>query len=291
VFTQNLHAHGQFDDGKSTLEEMLLASKAAGLKSLGFSVHCPLPFGTDWACTDSSLPGYIAEVRRLKDKYADVMEVFLGIEWDVTAEAFDLSHFDYAIGSAHHLPQPMKLPENCPADLARQFTTDYPSVDDSADATARCLMGHFGGDRDAYAKAYFAEVKKVAAKDGAQIVGHFDLLTKFDEERSFFTPPTKAYMDAALDAMETLVRADKIFEINTGAISRGHRSAPYPSRELLCALREMGGRVTISADTHHVSSVACAFDLAEQAARACGFRELWRLARVDGTPVFIPEQL
>jgi len=97
-------------------------------------------------------------------------------------------------------------------------------------------------------------------------------------------------MKAALDAMEVLVRADKIFEVNTGAISRGYRSEPYPSRELLCALREMGGKVTISADTHHVSSVACAFDLAERTIRACGFREIWRLARVGAAPVFVAEE-
>ena len=291
MFTQNLHAHGQFDDGKSTLEEMLLASKAAGLKSLGFSVHCPLPYGSVWACAHDSLPAYIAEVRRLQEKYAGKMELFLGVEWDVIADDFDLSPFDYAIGSVHHLPLPMKLPDNCPPELAKAFAVDYPSVDESADATARCLSGHFGGDTDAYAKAYFAEVKKVAAKADAQIVGHFDLLTKFDEERCFFTPPTKAYTDAALDAMDTLVKADKIFEINTGAISRGYRSEPYPSRELLCALREMGGKVTISADTHHVSSVTCAFEQAEKIARECGFTQVWKLARVDGKPVFVSEQL
>ena len=291
MFTQNLHAHGQFDDGKSTLEEMLLASKAAGLTSLGFSVHCPLPYGSVWACAQENLPAYIAEVRRLQEKYAGQIELFLGVEWDVIADDFDLSPFDYAIGSVHHLPMAMKLPDNCPPELAKAFAVDYPSVDESADATARCLNGHFGGDTDAYAKAYFSEVKKIAAKEGAQIVGHFDLLTKFDEQRRFFTPPTKVYIDAALDAMETLVKAGKIFEINTGAISRGYRSEPYPSRKLLCALRDIGGKVTISADTHHISSVACAFNQAEKAAQECGFREVWKLARVNGKPEFIPEKL
>ena len=291
MFTQNLHAHGQFDDGKSTLEEMLLASKAAGVKSIGFSVHSPLPYGSVWACPETRLSEYIAEVRRLEKKYAGIIEVFLGLEWDVIAQDVDLSPFDYAIGSVHHLPLSMRLPENCPTELARMFAVDYPSVDESADAMARCLAGHFDGDADAYARAYFAEVKKVAAQDKARIVGHFDLLTKFDEERRFFTPPTKAYTDAALDAMETLVRADKIFEVNTGAISRGYRSEPYPSRELLCALREMGGKVTISADTHHVSSVTCAFDQAEQTIRSSGFAEIWRLARVDGKPEFVAETL
>lgn len=291
MFTQNLHAHGQFDDGKSTLEEMLLASKAAGLTSIGFSVHSPLPYGSVWACPQARLAEYMETVRALERKYTGEMEVFLGVEWDVISQDVDLSPFDYAIGSVHHLPLSMRLPENCPPELAAQFAVDYPSVDESADATARCLEGHFAGDADAYAKAYFAEVKKVAAQERAQIVGHFDLLTKFDEERRFFTPQTAVYMQAALDAMETLIKVGKIFEVNTGAISRGYRSEPYPSRELLGALHEMGGKVTISADTHHVSSVTCAFDLAERTIRECGFSQIWRLARVDGKPQFVPEKL
>lgn len=291
MFTQNLHAHGQFDDGKSTLEEMVLASKAAGLESIGLSVHSPLPYGGVWACPQDQLGAYIAEVRRLAQKYAGQIEVFLGIEWDVISKDVDLSPFDYVIGSVHHLPMNMRLPENCPPELAKRFAVDYPNVDESGEATARCLNGHFAGDADAYARAYFAEVKKVAAQEKAQIVGHFDLLTKFDEERRFFTPPTKAYTEAALDAMEALVRADKIFEVNTGAISRGYRSEPYPSRELLGALREMGGRVTISADTHHVSSVTCAYNLAERVIRESGFKEVFRLVRADGQPAFVPQKL
>ncbi len=291
MFTQNLHAHGQFDDGACTLEAMLLASKAAGLTSIGFSVHSPLPYGCVWACPAERLDAYRSTVQALRDKYAGEMEVFCGMEWDVLSEDVDLSAFDYAIGSAHHLPVPMKLPEGCPPKLAARFALDYPCVDESADATQTCLDGHFGGDRDAFAQAYFAQIARVAQQPGAQIVGHFDLLTKFDEARGFFTPETPAYRAAALHAMETLARAGKIFEVNTGAIARGYRTTPYPSRALLGALREMGGRVTISADTHHTSSVAGAFELAERLIREAGFREVWRLARVDGRAAFVPETL
>lgn len=291
MFTQNLHAHSTYDDGKSTLEEMILASKAAGLTSIGFSVHSPLPYGSTWACPREKLGEYIADVRRLQEKYAGEIEVFAGIEWDVIEESTDLASFDYAIGSAHHLPQRMRGAQGCPPELSGLFEMDYPSVDESAEATRRCMDGYFAGSSDAMAAAYFAEVSKVAAQPLAKIVGHFDLLTKFDEGYGFFTPMTKAYMDAALPVMERLVKAGKIFEVNTGAISRGYRSDPYPHPALLCALREMGGMVTISADAHHVSGVACAFELAERRIREAGFTQIWRLARVDGKPVFVSEKL
>ena len=90
-------------------------------------------------------------------------------------------------------------------------------------------------------------------------------------------------MNAALSAMEKLVRAGKIFEINTGAISRGHRTTPYPDKALLGALREMGGKITISADAHHASGVACAFDKAQALAESCGYTSAMVLRRkADG---------
>ena len=104
MIPQNLHMHSTWDDGKCSIEEMILASKAAGLKSVGFSVHCPMPFENSWECPKERLPDYIAEVRALKAKYTGMIDVYCGIEWDVTADDFDLSAFDYVIGSVHEIP-------------------------------------------------------------------------------------------------------------------------------------------------------------------------------------------
>ena len=77
-------------------------------------------------------------------------------------------------------------------------------------------------------KCITGELEKVALEPETDIVGHFDLLTKFNERRCFFDEESPAYRRAALRAMEALVAAGKIFEVNTGAISRGYRSTPYP---------------------------------------------------------------
>ena len=50
--------------------------------------------------------------------------------------------------------------------------------------------------------------------------------------------------------MDALVSVGKIFEVNTGAISRGWRTAPYPSRWALEQLKRRSARVTISSDSH-----------------------------------------
>lgn len=273
MITQNLHMHSTWDDGKNSVEEMILASKAAGLTSVGLSVHGPMPFENSWECPKERLPDYMAEVRTMQKKYAGQIDVYLGIEWDTTAKDLDLSAYDYVIGSVHEIPVP---------------GGGTRSADSNPETTAGCISECFGGDADAAAEAYFAELSKVAANPQVDIVGHFDLLTKFDEQHGFFDPASARYQKAARAAMHALVDAGKIFEINTGAISRGYRTTPYPSRELLAALHEMGGRVTVSADAHHVLGVACAFEQAERLAKTCGFKEIWVL---QGRKRFVPAPL
>lgn len=262
--------HSTWDDGRSTVEEMILASRAAGLTSVGVSVHCPMPFPNDWECPAARLPDYRAEVRALAAKYAASLRVYLGIEWDVCAGTLDLSPYDYVIGSVHELP-----------------VCGHASVDADPETTARMLAEGFGGDADAAAEMYFAEMDKVAARPEVSIVGHFDLITKFDEQLGFFDENSPRYRRAAERAMEKLVRAGKIFEVNTGAISRGYRTTPYPSARWLSLLHEMGGRVTVSADAHHVSGVTCAFDLAERRIRDAGFAQVWALEGKEFVPVDI----
>ena len=87
--------------------------------------------------------------------------------------------------------------------------------------------------------------------------------------------------------MERLAAAGKIFEINTGAISRGYRTTPYPSAPLLQALREMDGKILFTADAHHAEDICCAYDPAVQLAKDCGFTQHWILT-ADG---FVPEAL
>ena len=272
MITQNLHMHSTWDDGKNSIEEMILASKAAGLTSVGISLHGPMPFATTWGCRMEKIPAYIAEMRALQKKYAGEIDVYLGIEWDATAADLDLSAYDYVIGSVHELP------------VAGGGTR---SVDSSPEITEAYIRECFGGDADAAAEAYFAELEKVAARPEVRIVGHLDLITKFDEIGHFFNPESLRYRKAALAAMEKLIAAGKIFEVNTGAISRGYRTTPYPSKELLAKLHEMGAKVTVSADAHHVSGVTCAFDIAEKMVKEAGFEEIWVLQGKEFVPVRI----
>ena len=266
MICQNLHTHTTWDDGKNTAREMIEAALAAGMTAVGISVHSPTEPEDGWSLPAEKLPDYRWEMAALAREYAGRIRVYCGVEWDVTS-SIALAPFDYVIGSVHYLP-----------------IEGHPTVDDSEAVTERFLSEVFHGDADAAAAMYFGELERVAREPEVDIVGHFDLLTKFDERRHFFNPDSPAYRRSAEQAMEALVAAGKIFEVNTGAISRGYRKAPYPSRALLTRLCQMGGHVTVSADAHAASGIACAFDEAEALLRACGFREIYALGESGFAP-------
>ncbi|MEA4964780.1 MAG: histidinol-phosphatase HisJ family protein [Oscillospiraceae bacterium] len=269
---QNLHTHTTFDDGENTPEEMVLAAMAAGLTSLGFSSHSPLPFENDWALpSEEAARQYRAEVARLRTVYRGQIEIFCGLEYDIISVS-PLEDYDYAIGSIHFLP-----PEGGACD----------SVDETPTITAEQLARRYGGDSDRAAADYYAQYAAIAENPKLDIVGHFDLLTKFDEANHFYHADSLAYREAALAALERLARADKIIEINTGAIDKGFCTAPYPAPFLLRRLRELGGRILISSDAHSAETVTAQFAEAAALARECGFREIWMLTG-DG---FVPHPL
>ena len=261
MFTQNLHTHSIFDDGQNTLEEMILAAKNAGLASIGFSVHTPMPFedGWGWTISQKRLPEYKADVRRLKEQYRGMIDVYCGAEWEMLSKQ-EFSGYDYVIGSIHHI----------------LWEGQAYSVDAAAEHSARYLERVFRGDTETAAEAYFRQYEALAAVEEVDIVGHFDLLTKFNEQMQLYNPDSPRFQKAAEYAMEALIAKGKIFEINTGAISRGYRTTPYPSETLLKELFSRGARITISADAHRTQDVAFGFAQAEALARRCGYREAWQ---------------
>ena len=257
MITQNLHTHSTFDDGQNTMEEMVCAAISAGLTSLGFSIHTPMPYPACWTIPNGRMADYIAEARRLKTAFQDQIAVYCGAEWDLYSAERALG-FDYVIGSIHHIPADGTL---------------Y-GVDSTPEETRQYLRVF--GSADAAAEAYFRQYAALAKIEEVDIVGHIDLLTKFDEQGSFFQPDSARFMKAALEAVDVLIVAGKIFEINTGAISRGYRTTPYPSAELLREIVRRGGRITISADAHRAQDVTCRFAESESLARTCGATELWQ---------------
>lgn len=273
---QNLHTHSVFCDGKDTPEQMAQTAIEKGLTSLGFSSHGWAHPQDENSLTDEEEAAYIYAVMAARTRYRDRLKIYLGIEEDLSGRVYDDPAFDYVIASVHFVPTP----------AGRLKPVDY-----SPEVAREIVEEDFGGDFLAYARAYYREVKKIADRPEADIVGHLDLIMKYNEGEVMhpFTDP--AYLDLAQEAIDALIATDKIFEINTGAISRGYRSEPYPHATLLQYIHAHGGKVCITTDCHDRTNLDCGYDLAWKRAKAAGFDEIMILTDDGFVPVSLyPEQ-
>lgn len=256
----SVHTHSTMCDGKSSLEEMAQAAYEAGAVSFGASGHSHTPVPEDEGYTlPLDLTAYRAEVLRLREVYAGRMDVLLGIELDSRSDMdFSPAEFDYWIGSVHHLYD--------------TETRLYHSVDYTPETLVQGCQAMFHGDFLSMAEAYYADVAQAAARKPT-ILGHIDLFTKFNEKGSYFDEGDARYRAAALEALHAADPGETLLEINTGAMSRGWRSTPYPALFLLKEWRAMGGRVILTADAHSADAIVYGYDQAAALAQAAGFRQ------------------
>lgn len=239
---QDLHTHTAYCDGKHTPEEMVRAAIDKGLKRIGFSGHSPSPRGEDYAMKPEAIADYVATVRALAKKYEGRIEVLCGIEQDVYSPPVP-KDLDYIIGSVHYI----------------KVKDGYITVDYTADELRRGCLTYFDGDPYAMCEAYFAAYDELA-KLKPDIVGHIDLITKFIEQDALFDPAHPRYLAAAFGAVDAMIPTGALFEINTGALSRGYRSTPYPAEPILTYIRSRGGKVLLTGDTHRAGNLCYRFD-------------------------------
>ena len=190
-----------------------------------------------------SVARYIAEINMLKKKYAGKIKILCGVEQDYYSN-FSRIGFDYVIGSVHYI----------------KVENDFFPIDLSKDALIEIRDKHFGGDMYALIEEYYKCVGDVVLKTDADIIGHFDLISKFNEDGSLFDEDHPRYVKAYTDAIDRLIPYDKPFEVNTGAISRGYRTHPYPSRKQLEYIAKCGGFVTLTGDTHQKENLCFEFE-------------------------------
>ena len=187
----NFHTHTTFCDGKNTPEEVVLAAIEKGFGAIGFSGHGLTAKDSRYCMQDTE--AYIAEVMRLREKYRDRIQVYLGIEEDVIG-IVDRSKFEYIIGSSHY----------CKVDGV------YYSIDGSPTHFEKCLAA-FDGNSLAMAEQYYANFSAYILQRKPDIVGHFDLITKFDElgEPMFLGNPEYEHLAEKLSAVGARIRRVK----------------------------------------------------------------------------------
>ncbi len=249
----DLHTHTCFCDGANTPEAMVQEAIARGMETIGLSGHSYVSFDPGWCMSPEEILEYRAEIARLKSVYGDRIRILCGIEQDICSQIVS-SDYDYIIGSVHCLFE----------------NGVYLSVDGTLETVQKNVREQFGGDIYRYLRLYFDTVSQLAEKTDCDIVGHIDLVEKFNQGERLFSRDDYRYKRALIDAIDVLLEKDLIFEINTGAMSRGYRDLPYPSCYALRRIAEKRGRVALNSDAHRKENLMYWFEHAVQYAASCG---------------------
>jgi histidinol-phosphatase (PHP family) len=261
----NLHTHTNFCDGKDSPEEVVLQAIALGMHTIGFSGHSHTPGVYEDCCmSEQGTEEYVLEIHRLQNLYRDRIRILCGIERDALSKK--LSHtFDYSIGSVHYIEKDGIV-----------F-----AVDDTVEAVKKGVDECFHGNVYAYLKAYFETLVKFFSETPCDIVGHIDLVEKLNRDECLFSPSDYRYKRALIDAVDELAKKDVIFEINTGAISRGYRTTPYPALDIMRYLAENGGKAVITSDSHSTDGLGCAYELAYDLTKKAGLPLVNRVGKIE----------
>ncbi len=253
----NFHTHTTFCDGDNTPEQIVKAAINKGFLAIGFSGHGYTDFDLRYCMQNTD--EYINEIARLKEKYKNDIHIYLGIEEDAFCLA-DRGRFDYIIGSSHYF---------C-------IDNQYYPIDSDYDYFKKCLEA-FDNDVIRLADTYYSCFCDYIFARKPDVIGHFDLITKFDEQYSSLFLQNDDYNKIAEKYIEKASGSGCVFEVNTGAVAKKMRTSPYPAANLLRVLKKSGARVILSSDSHNVDTLDFGFDDTKKYLRDIGFTELYTI--------------
>ena len=260
--TSNYHSHSLYCDGRAGMEDFVRFALSSSFTSYGFSSHAPLPFPTAWTMEWDRMDDYVAEFRRLKEKYAGRIELYLGLEIDYlneeshpAAECFRRLPLDYRIGSVHLLYD----------DEGRVVDSDLP-----AEKFRQMVDKHFQGDVERVVRLYYERSRRMVELGGFDIVGHYNAACC---RPGILDEPW--YDRLVCDYFAEIARRGYQMEINTKAYEE--LGVFYPDVRYFPLLRELGVRMQVNSDAHYPERIASGMPEAFRALRRAGFTSVMQL--------------
>jgi len=250
----NLHTHTERSDGIGSAEDVIRIALEKGFRTLGFSDHVYTPWGTDYTLPEDP-DGYIRENLQLAEKYKDRIEIVCGIENEFDCWQVD-ERYQYNIGSRHCLP----------------VSDGHMLIDETPEILEAGIAAYYDGRGALAAKDYYMHLAEDADRFRPQIIGHFDLIRKFNRSSRFFDENSASYRRAALEAAEAAGSTGAVFEVNSSNIARKRRHILYPADFILRFILERGYPVILGSDAHDPSLLDGGFREAETRLWGLGFR-------------------
>ena len=237
----NYHSHCSFCDGRAPLEEFVKEAIRQGFYSYGVSSHAPLPFPTQWTMEWGQMEAYLDEFNNLRQKYADEIELYVGLEIDYLNEESNPSvarftelPLDYRIGSVH---------------LLYDAAGEVVDIDCSPAVFKERVDRHFNGDVLRVIRMYFDRLFRMVELGGFDILGHAD---KMHYNASCYHPGLldEPWYEALMKDYFSLVASrGYLVEINTKAYDS--LGTFYPNSRYWELMKEYQIKVLVNSDAHY----------------------------------------
>lgn len=237
----NYHSHCSFCDGRAPLEEFVKEAIRQGFYSYGVSSHAPLPFPTRWTMEWEQMEAYLDEFNNLRQKYADEIELYVGLEIDYLNEESNPSvarftelPLDYRIGSVH---------------LLYDAAGEVVDIDCSPAVFKERVDRHFNGDVLRVVRMYFDRLFRMVELGGFDILGHAD---KMHYNASCYHPGLldEPWYEALMKDYFSLVASrGYLVEINTKAYDS--LGTFYPNSRYWELMKEYQIKILVNSDAHY----------------------------------------
>ncbi|KAL2204851.1 histidinol phosphate phosphatase H [Sarocladium strictum] len=279
AFTMHSHS-GQFCPGhaKDNLEDIIRHAISIGYKTMGLTEHMPryeecdlYPEERDDPKALEVLPSrhesYLIEAQRLQKDYASQIHLLIGFETDFIRPNFT-SHvqflasppvIDYFIGSLHHV---------------HGIPIDY----DAAMYASAVAASSKNGTEEGLYEDYYDEHLVMLEGLKPKVVGHFDLVRLLSKEPGRDVREWKGVWERIIRNLKVVKEQGGWLECNTAALRKG-LAEPYPCRAIAEEWVKMGGKFTMSDDSHGIAQVATNYGRGIEYLASLGVEEVWTLKR------------
>ncbi|KAI2620608.1 histidinol-phosphatase [Hypoxylon sp. NC1633] len=278
AFTMHSHS-GQFCPGhaKDQLEAVIEHAISIGYTTIGLTEHMPRTSLDDLYPEELDDPeaslaalfprheAYLQEAQRLQAKYASQIHIIIGFEGEWLRPAYSSlvtqlsSHpsVDYFIGSLHHI-------NSIPIDYDKTYY-------------ARAVASAGDTEESAH-EAYYDQQHAMLSALRPRVVGHFDLVRLLSSDPGRDASNWPGVWARVRRNLAFVAAYGGWLECNSSALRKG-LAEPYPARAIAEEWLRIGGRFTLSDDSHGVAQLGTNYALALDYLASLGVESVWTWCR------------
>jgi len=245
------HIHTMFSDGKKDINDYVEEAVKRKIDEIGFSDHIYFKKAV-WSMDFAELPNYVNRINALRK--ASKIFIKMGLEVDFVPSKMDKLmrmiegfNFDFLMGSVH-------------------FIGDW-LID-----SEKQIHKWRGKSVDQVYQQYFVLVQNMAKSGLFDIVGHLDLVKKFNFR------PKRNITDLLFETVEVIKKSKMCIEVNTGGLRKPCHEV-YPSEKLMKMCFDNGLPITLGSDAHSPEEVGAGLDKVVNLLKEIGYVEIVRFTR------------